>query len=69
MIVCDQLVLVLIWVVQKLDNKVNKGVEEKLSKSRHDMDKLKGDLKEGMSDVQQTIVTLQKVSVLLNELN
>jgi len=37
-------------------------MEEKFNKTRHDMDKLKGDLKEGMSDIQQTIVTLQKVS-------
>jgi len=43
---------------------VNKGIEEKFSKTRHDIDKFKGDLKEGMSDIQQTIVTLQKVGIL-----
>jgi hypothetical protein len=40
---------------------VNKGLEDKISKNKQEVDKFKGDLRTGISDVQSTIVTLQKV--------
>ncbi len=40
---------------------MNKGLEDKISKNKQEVDKFKGDLRTGISDVQSTIVTLQKV--------
>jgi len=47
--------------IDKLDGKVNKGLDEKFTKSKNEIEKLKTDLKTGMADIQQMIITLQKV--------
>lgn len=47
--------------IEKLENKVNQGIEDKFTKSANDVDKLKKDLKSGLADVEQAIEMLQKV--------
>ena len=47
--------------LKKLDHKVNKGMDDKFTKTTHDSEKLKRELKLGFENVQESIVALQKV--------
>ena len=47
--------------IKRLENKINKGIEDKLVKSNIDQDKLRSELKAGFENVQDSILALQKL--------
>ena len=44
-----------------MENKVNKGIDERFNKSSNEHEKLKKELKYGFENVQESIIALQKV--------
>ncbi|RNA02624.1 FAM81A-like isoform X1 [Brachionus plicatilis] len=47
--------------IEKLENKVNKGIDDRFNKSSNEHDKLKKELKNGFESVQDSLVALQRV--------
>ncbi|CAF1042843.1 unnamed protein product [Brachionus calyciflorus] len=47
--------------IEKLENKVNKGIDERFNKSSNEHDKLKKELKYGFESIQDSIIALQRV--------
>lgn len=46
---------------KKLENKVNKGIDDRFNKSSNEHDKLKKELKTGFESVQDSLIALQRV--------